>query len=165
MPTIAANTSQSFKQFRETFESNGLRKAMGELLVLSDYRFLGIWRFEDGMSAAALHYDLENPGEEHADEVPETATYCTLVRDSRSAFSTANSTEDPRLDQHPARNAVQTYCGFPIMNSEGEVLGTLCHYDVVPRDPEQINVELMLMVASFIALNGHLPSYPRSERR
>lgn len=160
MPTIAATTSESFMQFRESFETKGLRAAMTTLLALSDYRFIGIWRFRDGRSAAAVHYDSANPTQERADEVPESATYCTMVRDARRPFSTPDSTQDPRLADHPARDVVKTYCGVPLMNSEGQVLGTLCHYDLVPRDPEQINVELMLMVASFIALNNHLPPYP-----
>ena len=67
---------------------------------------------------------------------------------------------DARLADHPARDTVRAYCGVPIMTSEGEVLGTLCHYDLVPRDFDQINLELMLMVSSFIAREGRLPDYP-----
>lgn len=46
------------------------------------------------------------------------------------------------------------------MDSEGTILGTLCHYDLVPRDPEHINLELMLMVASYLANNALVPRYP-----
>ena len=37
------------------------------------------------------------------------------------------------------------------MTPEGEILGTLCYYDQVPRDPAQLDLELMLRVASSLA--------------
>ena len=160
MPTTSATTAASFQTFQDAFHADGLRAALSELLKLTDYRFIGIWRFQDGRSAAAVHYDRENPVETTAAEVPECATYCTLVRDARAPFMTADALLDPRLAGHPARDVVLTYCGMPLMDSAGTVLGTLCHYDLVPRDPEQINIELMLMVSSFLALNGLVPAYP-----
>jgi hypothetical protein len=48
----------------------------------------------------------------------------------------------------------------PLMDSAGTLLGTLCHYDLVPRDPKQVDLELMLNVASFLTLGGHVPPYP-----
>ena len=111
-------------------------------------------------AAAAAHFDREMPDRQQAAEVPESATYCTIVRDSGEPFATADAMADRRLDRHPAREEVRTYCGIPLMGSDGAVMGTLCHYDLVPRHPEQINVELMLMVGSFLALNGHVPPYP-----
>lgn len=161
MPTTARSTPEAFRSFRQAFDARGLRSALGELLALSDYRYIGIWRFQNGRAAAAIHIDRENPLVLDTAEVPETATYCTLVRDSGRPFVTADSAADPGLSAHPARDVVRTYCGVPLMDSEGRVLGTLCHYDLEPRDPEQINLELMLMVSSFITLHGHLPDYPQ----
>jgi GAF domain-containing protein len=162
MPTTSATTAGSFKKFHDAFEADGARAALSELLALTDYRYIGIWRFHDGRSAPALHFDRENPGQTHVADVPESATYCTLVRDGKKPFSTADSLRDTRLAGHPAREVVRTYCGVPLMDSAGTVLGTLCHYDLVPRDPGQINTELMLMVSSFLVLNGHVPAYPDS---
>ncbi|MCZ2495232.1 GAF domain-containing protein [Xylophilus sp. Kf1] len=160
MPTTAATTADSFQAFRSAFDTQGLRSALATLLRLTDYRFIGIWRFDQGRAAAAAHFDREMPDRQQAAEVPESATYCTIVRDSGEPFATADAMADRRLDRHPAREEVRTYCGIPLMGSDGAVMGTLCHYDLVPRDPEQINVELMLMVGSFLALNGHVPPYP-----
>lgn len=160
MPTTALTTTESYQEFREAFDAQGLRTALSTLVRMTDYRFIGIWRFKEGNAAAAAHFDREQPDQHDAAEVSETATYCTIVRDTEQPFSTADTTLDPRLDGHPARDVVKTYCGVPLMDSAGTVLGTLCHYDLVPRDPEQINIELMLMVGSFLALNGHVPDYP-----
>ena len=48
------------------------------------------------------------------------------------------------------------HCGIPILDAEGVILGTLCHYDVVPRDLEQIDLLLMLSVASALARGNHV---------
>ena len=149
--------SRAFADFVVTLKSKDLRSALAVLLKRTDYRFIGIWRFENGKANAVVHYDVENPQVTTADEVPETATYCCYVRERGEPFKTPNALVDERLSAHPARSQVQSYCGVPVMDSTGTILGTLCHYDVVPRDPEQVNIELMLSVASYLALGGHVP--------
>jgi GAF domain-containing protein len=152
--------SRAFADFVVSLKNKDLRTAIAGLLQRTDYRFIGIWRFENGHATAVVHYDRENPTVTTTDEVPDNATYCCFVRESGAPFKTPNALIDERLAGHPARSQVLTYCGIPVMNSEGAILGTLCHYDVVPRDPEQVDLELMLNVASYLALGGHVPPYP-----
>jgi GAF domain-containing protein len=154
------NTVGDFEQFQSILGAQGVRDALAFLVGLTDYRFIGIWRFQDGRANAAVHFDKENVGTLHAQEVADTATYCCYVRDSKGVFKTAHALLDARTEGHPAREAVPTYCGVPIMDSSGVLMGTLCHYDFVPRDPEQINLELMFAVASALAQGGHVPPYP-----
>lgn len=137
-----------------------MREALAYLLDLTDYRFIGIFRFQDGQADAAAHVDRENPSVMRAQEVPDTATYCCYVRDSRGVFMTANAMLDARTEGDPVRAVVPAYCGVPVMDSEGKILGTLCHYDLVPRDPEQIDLSLVIAAASTLALGGHVPPYP-----
>ncbi|MEJ8852296.1 GAF domain-containing protein [Variovorax rhizosphaerae] len=157
---MSPTANQLFADFVVTFKSQGLRDALAMLLMKTDYRFIGIWRFKDGKASAAVHYDRQDPGALTATEVPDTATYCCFVRESGAPFKTPNALVDERLNSHPAREAVLSYCGVPVMDSYGNILGTLCHYDVVPRNPEQIDLRLMLSVASYLALGGHVPPYP-----
>ena len=152
--------SRAFADFAVKVRGESVRDALALLLKRTDYRFIGIWRFEGGKANAVVHYDRENPEVLTATEVPDTATYCCYVRESGQPFLTPNALVDARLASHPAREQVLTYCGVPVMDSFGTILGTLCHYDVVPRDPEQVNIELMLSVASFLALGGYVPPYP-----
>ncbi len=152
--------SEAFANYVVTLKAEGIREALAGLLKRTDYRFIGIWRFQDGKANAAVHYDRENPDETTATEVPEDATYCCFVRETGQPFKTPNALVDERAVNHPARSTVLTYCGVPVMDSSGAILGTLCHYDLVPRDPEQISLELMLSVASYLALGGHVPPYP-----
>lgn len=153
------NTEKTFARFSSILASSGTRDALAFLVGLTEYRFIGIFRFQDGKAKAVVHYDCENPSVKFISEVPDTATYCCYVRDSKQVFTTANAMSDQRLVDHPAREEVLAYTGLPIMSPEGLVLGTLCHYDVVPRDPNQLDIELLLQVVSALQQGKHVPSY------
>jgi len=155
------DTAATFAQFDALLTTFGLRPALAYLLSLTDYRYIAIFRFQDGRAAAAVFYDSEAPDQLTTDEVPDTATYCCFVRDSRGVFSVADALTDPRTASHPAHEAVRAYCGVPVMTPEGEILGTLCHYDTQPRDATRIDLDLMLQVASRLANSGLVPPYPR----
>ena len=154
------NSQQHFAHFQALLASQGVRESLKYLVGLTDYRFIAIWRFQDGRANAAVYCDRENPGATQVTEVADTATYCCYVRDQRGVFMTAHALLDPRTEGHPAREAVPAYCGVPVMNAEGAIFGTLCLYDLVPRDPEQVDLALMLQVASALAEGGHVPPYP-----
>ncbi len=158
------NSQEAFETFSTTLKARGVRESLAYLLRLTDYRFIGIWRFQNGLANAAVHYDRENPTVLHAQEVPDTATYCCYVRNSKGAFMTAHALLDPRTEGHPARDTVFSYCGVPVMNELGEIFGTLCHYDLVPRDPAQVDLELMVQVASTLAHGGYVPPYVTAPR-
>ena len=157
-----STTRASFKAFQAKLETEGVRQSLAFLLGLTDYRFIGIWRFSNGRANAVVHYDRENPSVMHVEEVPDSATYCCYVRDSKGVFMTAHALLDPRTEGHPAREAVAAYCGVPLMDPEGTLLGTLCYYDLVPRDPEQVDMYLMIEVAAALTQGNHVPAYPKS---
>ncbi len=159
-PTASNADADIYSRFVRTLNAEGLRAALAEVLELTDYRFIGLWRFQDGKARSVVHVDRDNPEVLEAAEVPDTATYCSYVRASGAAFRTANALMDERLALHPARTVVQSYCGVPLQGMDGKVLGTLCHYDLVPRDPAQINLAAMSSISSHVTIGGHLPAYP-----
>ena len=153
-------TAVAFNVFSRLLASEGVRAALYSLLRLTDYRFISVFRFQDGKATSAVHVDRENLTVTQADEVSDTATYCCYVRDGKGAFITADALLDRRTASHAAREAVRSYCGLPILTSEGELIGTLCHYDLAPRDPEQLDLELLLQVSSVLSEPGVVPPYP-----
>lgn len=161
-PTPMLSTAAAFAAFEATLQRSGPRAALAYLVGLTNYRFIGIFRFSGGMANAAIHYDRENPEVTRIDAVPESATYCCFVRDSRGVFTTVDALQDPRLAEHVARDAVRAYCGMPVMDAEGQLLGTLCHYDVVPRNADELDVSLLLQAASTLALGNHVPPFPHT---
>ena len=72
------------------------------------------------------------------------------------ASPTSNAMLDARTKDHPQREIIPANCGFPILDAGDIILGTLCHYDVVSHDPEQIDLPLMLSVASALARGNYV---------
>ena len=156
-------TATAFKAFNAILETDGIRPALIYLHSLADYRYLSILRFPDGRARSVVHVDGTDLSIESFDEVPETATYCRFVNAGNRAFATVESRLDDRTEDHPARERLQAYCGIPILTPEGEPIGVLCHYDEAPRDPGQLDLELLLQVSSALAYSGDVPPYPTSD--
>ena len=156
-------TRERFDRFTSMLASAGLRDALADVASITDYRFIAIFRFQDERANAVIYYDREQPEVLGVEEVAASDTYCRLARETREAFVTSDALNDARLTDHGARASVQSYCGVPIMTPEGAVLGTLCHYDLVPRDPNQVDLALMCEIASALEQGGHLPPYPIKE--
>ena len=155
-------TQESFEIFADVLHRQGVRESLAYLVSLTDYRFIAIFRFDGDKANAAVYVDRDNPDVLGVDEAPAGATYCCYVRDSRGVFSTADAMSDPRVIDHVARDVVMSYCGVPVMTAEGEILGTLCYYDRVPRDPNQVDLMLILQVASLLGRSGLVPPYPQA---
>lgn len=153
-------TNEAFRRFTSVLAEEGSRASLAYLVGLTNYRFIGLFQFFDGMANAAVHYDRMNPQVLTLKEVPDTATYCWYVRDRKVMFSTANALADPRLADHPSRTKVLAYCGVPVIDPEGVLEEILCLYDVEPRDPDQLELELLVQVASALQQRHCIPPYP-----
>lgn len=150
----------AFNVFKRLLASNDLRGALHSVLRKSDYRFVGIFRFKNGLATAAVHVDREDLSATRSAEVPDTATYCSYVRESRQPFATEDAMLDQRTVGHAARDVVRSYCGLPLYEPDGTLIGTLCFYDLVPRAPDQLDPDLLLQVCLEIADSGQVPPYP-----
>jgi GAF domain-containing protein len=160
MSVVPSPRDEIFAQFLHTLETSGVRDALAGLLKHTDYRYIGIFRFHNGMATAAVHFDREDPEALRIGEVPQNNTYCYFIKESRGVFTTPNSLQDSRLATHPACEAVQSYCGVPILDAAGDLLGSLCYYDVVPRAAEQVDMGLLMRVANTLAQRNQVPPYP-----
>lgn len=154
-PTVVA-----FNVFANLLSTDGIRAALYSVLRRSNYRFISIFRFRDGLATSAVHVDREDLSVTQASEVPDTATYCHYVRESGRPFVTAQASSDARTVGHPSRDVVLSYCGIPIFEPEGALIGVLCFHDVVPREPDQLDLELLVQVSSALAQSGLVPPYP-----
>ncbi len=96
----------------------------------------------------AIFYDRENPELDSCEDIPVLASYCVFVRDSGAPFLTKNARHDVRLDNHLKQNTVQSYCGVPLINREGHMFGTICHFDFKPGRIDDLDVELLEYMAS-----------------
>ncbi len=111
-----------------------LYEALRLLNESTPYRFTGIYRFEGGVVKNVALYDRENPACRVGADVPWFDSYCMMTAESGGECEIQHSLDDPRLTCHAARLTVQSYCAVLLRTSGGEPLGTLCHYDVQPRE-------------------------------
>lgn len=45
---------------------------------------------------------------------------------------------------------MQSYCGVPLLNSDGKMFGTICHFDYKLSQVSQLDVELMEYMAKIL---------------
>lgn len=96
-------------------------------------------------------FDRTNPALEVGEDQTLRETCCSIAGATEVPFATGDAAADPRLEEHPAREATLSYCGVPIRNAEGEPIGTLCHLDLVPRDVPDADIPVLERAAELIA--------------
>jgi GAF domain-containing protein len=137
-------------RFRDTLEADGVRAALRFLNARSIHRFTALFRFE-GATLRNLHMiDRDDPTVERSPDLPVLESYCVFVRQTAQPFLTSASLSDPRVEGHPKQRSVQSYCGIPLMNEDGTLFGTLCHFDFEPIGFASEEVFLLEAVAPMI---------------
>lgn len=112
----------------------GVRRVLGYLNTRTRYRFTGVYHVDPPLLRNMHLFDRENPALECSGAVSRLdETYCSITANGSAPFTTADSTRDPRLTEHAAREAVLCYVGVPIRLASGATWGTLCHFDLRPR--------------------------------
>ena len=124
------HTTRSLSALSSILETHGAAAAIQYLNAGVAHRFTAAYRLDDGILRNLLLSDKQ--GEicpAFLAEVPLATSFCQFVlRDG--VFQTSNSATDPRLDGHPYQGVMVCYHGVPLLNANGELWGTLCHFDV-----------------------------------
>ena len=119
--------------FEQTLRDHELFAALRYLNSTTTYRFTGVYYFEPGIVKSLVLADRENPDLRVGGDVPWFDSYCMMTAENGKECVIQNALADERLTSHAARRAVLSYCGVLLRMPDGEALGTLCHFDVVPR--------------------------------
>ena len=143
-------------RLRYLLQSLQINEALRELNATTGYRFTAVYRFTATGAANLAIFDRESDAPEALLVVPEGASYCGIVRESKNAFLVTRSLEDGRIVKHPAREAVQSYCGVPLVGDDGVVFGSLCHFDFEPRDAPEQATALMSQVSRYLSRESGL---------
>ena len=114
------------------------------------YRFTALYRFDGETLCSLYFFDRENPSQESIENIPVSASYCAFVRNTDGTFSVSNSTDDGRLEHHPKRTVVRSYCGVPLHDKAGKVFGTICHFNFQPLPFSDTNINLMEAMAPLL---------------
>jgi hypothetical protein len=124
--------TNSNQKFEEAMERGGVYAALAFLNGRSPYRYTAIYRFEGEMVRNLYLFDRLGTVASDPSPVPMGDTFCQFVG-APGNFSTSNSLEDSRLDEHPKREVLQSYFGLPLSRKPGTIFGSLCHFDALPQ--------------------------------
>ncbi|MCR6478423.1 GAF domain-containing protein [Variovorax sp. ZS18.2.2] len=79
--------------------------------------------------------------------VPLNTSFCQFVL-REGLFQTNNSALDPRLNGNPHQGIVICYHGVPMMGGGAELMGTLCHFDLVGHSISDSEFDLLTQAGS-----------------
>jgi hypothetical protein len=127
--------------FERALHEHDLYAALAFLNGTTPYRFTGVYCFEPGLVRSVVLYDRENRNLRMGEDVPWFDSYCMLTAENGVECEIQNSVIDARLSVHAARLKVLSYCAVLLRAPSGEELGTLCHYDVVPKKADPAVLE------------------------
>lgn len=121
-------------EFLEELQRKGLEAGLSVLNQRVPHRFTAVFKFDGAMMRNVAIID------KHGEVVPESIkvipfenSFCQFVlRDG--SFTTHDSAVDDRLQGHVYKGVLNTYVGLPISKNNGELFGTLCHFDFAPLD-------------------------------
>ncbi len=130
-----------------TARRQGLPAALGQLNARVPHRYTAAYRLRDGELHCAYLFDKQGenqPG--FLASVPLHDSFCQYVF-REGVFLIEDSAQDPRLEGHPYQGIVAAYHAVPLLGSHGELQGTLCHLDVVPRTVPDSEIEALQKAA------------------
>lgn len=137
-PGEIIQTAVSMTVFNALLNTDGIRAARYALLRQSDYRVIGILRFKEGEARSVVHVDRQSLGGERR-------------RLGHDGLLLVRSQERGAFLYHPRLH-------------RSSFLGTLCHYDLEPRDPEQLDLQLLRQVGNVLGRSGLVPEYPAAKQ-
>jgi hypothetical protein len=149
-PMTIPRTVQWFRTFLET---QGPPMALSWLNSGVPHRFSAVYRLHDRRFEVLYLYDKQaEVVPAFLSVVPFELSFCQFAfRDG--SFTTDDSFADRRLNGLPYQGIVISYHGASIVDSAGEVIGTLCHFDTIRQ---------LLPDTEFALLQGAARAFPQS---
>jgi GAF domain-containing protein len=140
----------ALKHLKAVLRAGDLRGAVMFLNSLTTHRFTSLFRFDGETLRNVVFFDREDPARASTDDMPVSASYCVFVRDGEATFTVPDAACDPRVEGHPKQPVFRAYCGVPLLDADGRMFGTICHFDFAPRSISDENVALMEAIAPLL---------------
>lgn len=154
MSTSLPSVAGLVPHLRNLLTRHGLRPAIVFLNGLTAFRYTAVFRFDDEISKTVCFFDREDLKADVLPEMPIVTSYCVYVRDLRSAFSLPDSMTEVLVAAHPMRDRIHAYCGAPLLDAEGDVVGSICHFNVTALPLAESDAQLLEAAAELIMARG-----------
>ncbi|MFM9901330.1 MAG: guanylate cyclase [Polaromonas sp.] len=121
-------------ELQNELQCKGLEAGLSVLNQRVPHRFTAVFKLDGAMMRNVAIVDkLGEVVPESFKVIPFENSFCQFVlRDG--SFTTHDSAVDNRLDGHVYKGVLNTYVGLPISENNGELFGTLCHFDFPPQN-------------------------------
>jgi len=143
-----ARMTEAFAQVCGALRTQGLHAALGVLNRPLRHRYSAVY----GMTAAQRLVNIgffDKQGEALPPKLESVAynqSFCQFaIRDGQ--FRTENSALDTRLDGNIYQGVLNSYHAVPLVSMQGQVLGTLCHFDTAALALDDEDFELLRLAA------------------
>jgi GAF domain-containing protein len=137
---------------RAALRREGLAGGLRFLNARVPHRYTAAYRVQQD---TLINLDLfDKAGEvrpEFLASVPLNDSFCQFVlRDGE--FRTRCSGQDGRLDGHPYQGVMGAYHGVPLVDDNGGLFGTLCHFDTTDRTLPDEEFEFLQKAAHLMSV-------------
>jgi GAF domain-containing protein len=143
------------EHLRSVVTQGGLVAGLQYLNDPIQHRYTGVYRLGQGLLRNIELFDkAAKVKPEFLMEVPLGDSFCQFVlRDG--VFRTDRSGQDDRLEGHKYQGVLLSYHGVPVLDNQGELFGTLYHFDAAQRTLADEDFAFLQQAAR--VLPGHLP--------
>ncbi|MEO6564445.1 MAG: GAF domain-containing protein [Casimicrobiaceae bacterium] len=139
-------------ELRKVLARDGLPGLVAALNADVPYRFTGVFVQDGGLLRNVALYDKTSPSPPLWAPFPVIESFCSLIFENGAPLVIGHAQGDARSEvrEHAASATVQSYCGIPVFGADGEVIGTLCHFDFAPIK-SQVDLEQLLQAPPLMA--------------
>ncbi len=122
---------RTFDAMKAALDAGDLTAALKVLNKRVVQRYSAVYRTtpERRLENVAFVDKLRMPYPEHLLSVPYGMSFCQFTF-AHGEFRTSDSSMDRRLDGHPYKGLVNSYHAVPIVGDDGEITGSICHFDM-----------------------------------
>ena len=143
-------TTQLLTDLENVLVTGGLQAGLKFLNERVPHRCTAVYRLDQSQLRLVAAVDkADDLSSLNLSEIPLADSFCQYVmRDG--GFVTTTSATDDRLDGHPYKGVMNSYVGLPLTKADGELFGTLCHFDFAEQTIDQAEYEFLQGVVTIL---------------
>lgn len=144
---------ETFDLMTAALKSGGLFAALTVLNERVAQRWTAVYRLapDRHLVNVALVDKLGEVCPSYLLSIPNDVSFCQYSFD-QGQFRTDNSALDDRLTGHPYKGVINSYHAVPIVSTDGQVRGTVCHFDTDALPLLDEDFELLRLAARTLPL-------------
>lgn len=144
------NIEQQLNHFAAEINHHGIRAGLIYLNQLTDFRYTALFQFVDDKLHNRHLIDRTQTVESSFPIIDICESYCVYVHQSQSPFLLSNASTDDRVASHNNRDTIRAYYGFPLFDPDGNLFGSLCHFDELPKQLDDAHLDLLLQIPQIL---------------